>query len=70
MALVKISMNINEDLKNWYEEKAKETGISRTALMSMALTNYMDSKKALSETGSIAKLVEQLEKVLEGQNYE
>lgn len=67
--LIRVNITLNPDVKKWYEETAKNTGITMSGLMAIALANYMDSKKVLAETGNIAKLVEQLEKVLESQNY-
>lgn len=43
--LVRININIEKNVKEWYQYKAKSMGMSMSQLMSYILTNYYDGQK-------------------------
>lgn len=42
--LVRININIEKNVKEWYQYKAKTMGMSMSQLMSYILTNYHDNQ--------------------------
>lgn len=49
----RVNINISDEMKKYFEEKSKETGVSQSALMVMAISEYLDQKKAINSMGSI-----------------
>jgi len=50
---VRKNISISEDTAKWYEDKAKEIGTTQTALMSIALNDYIKQDNALKTMSSI-----------------
>lgn len=50
---VRKNISISEDTAKWYEEKAKEIGTTQTALMSIALNEYIKQDNALKTMSNI-----------------
>ena len=50
------------EVANWYEEKSKELGISQSALMVMALSEYIKQDKTIMMMSNLQELVNKLEK--------
>ena len=48
MATFKKNFQINEEMNTWYEERAKSIGISTSALMKIALQQYITQEKAIN----------------------
>ena len=44
----RVNITISEELKDYFESLSKETGASQSALMAIALKDYIEQKKALS----------------------
>lgn len=59
------NMHMSENIANWYEEKAKEMGVSQSNLMVMALKYYMDQQQALEFSSTMGGLFEQMQKLVE-----
>lgn len=53
----RVNINISEELKEYFEELSKETGASQSALMAIALKDYIEQKKALSNLEYLLKEV-------------
>ena len=53
----RVNINISEELKEYFEEFSKETGASQSALMAIALKDYIEQKKALSNLEYLLKEV-------------
>lgn len=48
MALVRKNIQMSEDVAQFYELRSKEMGVSQSALMTIALKDYIDKEKAMS----------------------
>lgn len=59
----RVNINISEEMKRYFEEKSKETGIAQSALMVMAISEYLDQKKMLNSLGPMIEQLKLLEKV-------
>lgn len=59
----RVNINISEEMKKYFEEKSKETGISQSALMVMAISEYLDQKKMLNSLEPILKQLKLLERM-------
>lgn len=55
----RININVSDEMKQYFEQKSKETGVSQSALMVMAMSEYLDQKKAMN---SMNILLEELKK--------
>lgn len=55
----RININVSDEMKQYFEQKSKETGVSQSALMVMAMSEYLDQKKAMN---SMNTLLEELKK--------
>lgn len=43
--MVRVNINISDELKHFFEEWSKETGISQSALMALAMSEFVNSSK-------------------------
>ena len=50
---VRVNIRVSEKIKSYFEAKSKETGVSQSALMSLALDEYIDQKVMLEFTKKI-----------------
>lgn len=46
----RVNVRISEKLKSYFENKSKETGVSQSSLMALALEEYIDQKVMLEFT--------------------
>lgn len=60
---VRKNITISDELAEYFEEKSKATGISQSALMVMAMTEYLDQKKAMDSLKDILEQIKKLEDV-------
>lgn len=44
----RVNINISDEMKKYFEQKSKETGIAQSALMVMAISEYLDQKKMIN----------------------
>lgn len=61
----RVNITISDELKKYFEEWSEKTGVSQSALMSLAMSEYVDQKKAIS---AFVPMVEQMKKLEEQQN--
>ena len=54
----RVNITISDELKEYFEDLRKEIGASQSALMAIALKDYIEQKKALN---GLAMLMTQLE---------
>lgn len=47
--LIRVNVRISQKLKSFFEDKSKETGVSQSALMALALEEYVDQKILLKK---------------------
>lgn len=58
----RVNINISDELKVYFEDLSKETGASQSALMAIAIKEYVEQKKLMSQ---IPLMLEQM-KFLQG----
>lgn len=58
---MRVQVNVSEKTKKWFENKSKETGISQSALMAMALSEYIDQKESINGMTNVMTYFQQLE---------
>lgn len=46
----RVNVRVSEKLKSYFENKSKETGVSQSSLMALALEEYIDQKIMLEFT--------------------
>lgn len=50
MKTYRVNVRVSEKLKSYFENKSKETGVSQSSLMALALEEYVDQKVMLEFT--------------------
>lgn len=60
---MRVNVNVSDRINDWFEVKAKELGVSKSAMMCMALNEYIDQKEGLSSFSSFKTILEQQNKV-------
>lgn len=61
--LVRKNIRMSKKTAEWYEEKAKEMGVSQSNLMAMALADYIRQEKAMESMSGLEKLVSDLKNI-------
>lgn len=62
-ATTRVNIRVSHYVKSWFQEKSDETGISMSALMAMALNEYIDQKDSLKAMTRVEYFTEQLEEI-------
>ena len=60
---VRKNIKISEETAKWYEDKAKEIGTTQSALMSIALNDYIKQDNALKTMSNIMIEMKRLQDV-------
>jgi len=60
---VRKNIAMSEDTAKWYEEKAKEMGTTQSALMAIALTEYIKQDSALKTMSNIMVEMKRLQEL-------
>lgn len=63
--LVRKNIRMSQYVAEWYEEKAKQLGISQTNLMVMALAEYIKQDQAVNMMSNFDYVMQQLEELKE-----
>lgn len=50
---VRVNIRVSEKIKSYFEAKSRDTGVSQSALMSLALDEYIDQKIMIDFTKKI-----------------
>ena len=61
---IRKNVTMSKNLSNWLEQRAEELGISQSALIVLAIADYIKQDKAMdmmSNSGSILKQLEELQ---------
>lgn len=61
--LVRVNTRISKTLNTWLDEKAKETGMSKSSIIMMATENYMRENMAFSAMADMNQLVAKLDEL-------
>ena len=59
--LVRKNIRMSPEVAEWYEEKAKELGVSQSNLMVMALGEYIKQDKTIKMMSNLQEIIEKLE---------
>lgn len=59
------NIHMSELVATWYEEKAKEMGVSQSNLMVMALKFYMDQQQALTFASNMGDWFDKMQKMVD-----
>lgn len=51
--LIRVNIRVSEKIKSYFESKSRETGVAQSALMALALEEYIDQKIMLEFTKKI-----------------
>ena len=51
--IYRVNIRVSEKIKNYFEGKSKDTGVSQSSLMALALDEYIDQKIMLEFTKKI-----------------
>lgn len=51
--LIRVNIRVSEKIKSYFEAKSRETGVAQSALMALALEEYIDQKIMLEFTKKI-----------------
>ena len=57
------NINMSDEIANWYENKALELGVTQTALMTIALKQYIDQERAMNVMENMKGLLGELKDV-------
>jgi len=61
--VVRKNIRMSPEVAEWYEEKAKELGVSQSNLMVMALGEYIKQDKTIKMMSSLQEIIDKLENV-------
>ena len=57
---VRVNITIADELKKYFEDWSEKTGIPQSSLMALAISEYVDQKKAINSIGPIMEQMQQL----------
>ena len=60
--VVRKNIRMSPEVAEWYEEKAKELGVSQSNLMVMALSEYIKQDKTIRMISNLQDIIDKLEK--------
>lgn len=58
---VRVNVTISDDLKKYFEEWSEKTGIPQSSLMALAISEYVDQKKAINAIGPMMEQMKMLD---------
>jgi len=61
--MAKLNINISDNLMDWLDNRAKEINVTKTALVNLALEQYMNSCKVISQADGIGELVKKMQEI-------
>ena len=50
---IRFNIRVSQKIKSYFENKSKETGVAQSALMALALEEYIDQKVMLEFTKNV-----------------
>lgn len=61
----RVNIKIAKWINDWFDTKSKETGISKSALMAMALNEYIDQKETIRAMSRVDYFTNKLDYIKE-----
>ena len=65
METVNFSMKMGKRLSDWLNRRSKELSVSKSALVHLALEQYMQTSETMKETMYLKEMIKKLEKLSE-----
>lgn len=62
---MRTNLTMSDEMSDWYGVQAAKMGVSKNAMMQMALKAYMDNQKAMEAQQDVRKLLGQFQSVME-----
>lgn len=63
MNLVRVNTRLSKTINDWLDEESKETGLSKSALIMIAVEQYYQQREGLKRMGDMSRIMEELEKI-------
>lgn len=60
--MVRVNTRISAELNRWLNEESQRTGVSKSTLIHLALTSYMQQKRAIGSLEEVIKRLDRIEK--------
>lgn len=60
--MVRVNTRISAELNRWLNEESQRTGVSKSTLIHLALTTYMQQQRAIGSLEEIIKRLDRIEK--------
>lgn len=54
--MMRVNINVSDSINKWFENKANDLGVSKSALMCIALNDYIDQKEGLRAMGELKEI--------------
>lgn len=64
----RVNIRVATWINDWFDTKSNETGIPKSALMAMALNEYIDQKEGLKNMGRLDYFMNQLNDIRDAVN--
>ena len=61
--MAKLNINISDYLMDWLDQRSKEIHVTKTALVNLALEQYMQSYVLLSKERGLSDFIDELQKL-------
>ena len=61
--MARLNVAVADELNEWLGNRSKEMHISKTALVNLALEQYMQSYKIIAQTDGIGELVKKMQTI-------
>lgn len=58
--LFRLNVRVSQKQNKWLEDESAETGLSKSALVQLAVENYIQQKKTVDAMGTMNELVDKL----------
>ena len=58
--LFRLNVRVSQKQNQWIEDESAETGLSKSALVQLAVENYIQQKKTVDAMGTMNELIDKL----------
>ena len=59
--MVRVNTRISAELNRWLDEESQQAGVPKSTLIHLALTSYMQQKRAISSLEEVIKRLDRIE---------
>lgn len=64
---IRKNVTISKEVAKWYELKAKQTGMSQSSIMALALSNYIKDDESVKNVISIDDFIDKMQEIRDQQ---